>query len=141
MPQDEQKAAARRFFQDVWNDGNVEEAASFLAPDFVSHNSFGLSIVGPEQYGQGVLGYRTAFPDLVTTVEDVLAEGDRVAVRGTDRGTHLGTFMGYPPTGRCVTTTWIEIFRLEGGKAVEGWVETDVKQLQDQLADNPADQP
>jgi predicted ester cyclase len=57
----------------------------------------------------------------------------------TDRGTHLGTFMGYSPTGRRVTSTWIEMFRLEGGKAVEGWVETDVKQLQDQLADNPAE--
>jgi steroid delta-isomerase-like uncharacterized protein len=139
MPDEESKAAVRRFFQEVWNDGNVAEAASFLAPGFVSHNSFGVSVVGPEQYGQAVLAYRTAFPDLVTTVEDVLADVDRVAVRGTDRGTHRGTFMGYPPTGRFVTTTWIEIFRLEAGKAVEGWVETDVKQLLDQLAENPAD--
>ena len=56
-------------------------------------------------------------------------------MRGTDRG----TFMGYPPTGRSVTATWIEIFRLKEGKAVEGWVETDVRQLFDQLADEPAD--
>lgn len=139
MAEDEKTAAVRRFFQEVWNDGNVADAASFLAADFVSHNSFGVSVVGPEQYGQAVLAYRSAFPDLVTTVEDALADVDRVAVRGTDRGTHLGTFMGYPPTGRLVTTTWIEIFRLEDGKAVEGWVETDVKQLLDQLAENPAD--
>ena len=109
MPEDEKKAAVRRFFQDVWTDGDVGEAASFLAPDFVSHNSFGVSVVGPEQYGQAVLAYRAAFPDLVTTVEDVLADVDRVAVRGTDRGTHLGTFIGFLPTGRFVTTTWIEI--------------------------------
>lgn len=137
MADEENKAAVRRFFQVVWNDGNVAEAASFLAPKFVSHNSFGISLVGPEEYGQAVLAYRSAFPDLVTTVEDALADGDRVAVRGTDRGTHLGTFMGYPPTGRSVTTTWIEIFRLEAGKAVEGWVETDVKRLLDQLAESP----
>jgi steroid delta-isomerase-like uncharacterized protein len=139
MRDEENKAAVQRFFQDVWNDSNVAEAASFLAPGFVSHNSFGLSMVGPEQYGQAVLAYRTAFPDLVTTVEDVLADADRLAVRGTDRGTHLGTFMGYPPTGRSVTTTWIEIFRLEAGKAVEGWVETDVKRLLDQLTKEPAE--
>jgi len=139
MADDETAAAVRRFFEDVWNGGKVAEAASFLAPDFVSHNSFRVSILGPEQYGQAVLAYRTAFPDLVTTVEDVLVDADRVAVRGTDRGSHLGTFMGYPPSGRLVTTTWIEIFRLEAGKAVEGWVETDVKQLLDQLAVNPAD--
>jgi steroid delta-isomerase-like uncharacterized protein len=139
MPEDDTKAAVRRFFQDVWNDGNVAEAARFLAPEFVSHNGFGVSIVGPEEYGRAVLAYRTAFPDLVTTVEDALADADRVAVRGTDRGTHLGTFMGYPPSGRYVTTTWIEIFRLEGGKAVEGWVETDVKHLLDQLVADHAD--
>ena len=139
MADPEKTLAVRRFFQDVWNDGNVAEAASFLAPGFVSHNSLGVSVVGPEQYAQAVLAYRTAFPDLVTTVEDALADADRVAVRGTDRGTHLGTFMGYPPTGRLVTTTWIEIFRLEGGKAVEGWVESDVKHLLDQLAKNASD--
>jgi steroid delta-isomerase-like uncharacterized protein len=139
MPDQDSKAAARRFFQNVWNEGNVAEAANFLAPDFVSHNSFGVSIVGPEEYGQAVLAYRSAFPDLVTTVEDALGDADRVAVRGTDRGTHLGTFMGHPPTGRFVTTSWIEIFRLEEGKAVEGWVETDVKHLLDQLASTPLD--
>jgi steroid delta-isomerase-like uncharacterized protein len=138
MPDDENKTAVRRFFQDVWNDGNVAEAARFLAPGFISHNSFGVSLTGPEEYGQAVLAYRSAFPDLVTTVEDVLADADRVAVRGTDRGTHRGTFMGYPPTGRLVTTTWIEIFRLQDGKAVEGWVEADVKQLFDQLAESSA---
>ena len=139
MPFEDEKAAVRRFFQDVWNDARVAEAASFLAPEFVSHNTVGVSVLGPEEYGRAVLMYRTAFPDLVTTVEDVLADGDRVAVRGTDRGTHLGAFLGYPPTGRQVTTTWIEIFRLEAGKAVEGWLETDVKRLLDQLAEGPAD--
>jgi steroid delta-isomerase-like uncharacterized protein len=138
MSADDNKTAVRRFFQDVWNDGNVAEAANFLAPGFISHNSFGVSLGGPEEYGQAVLAYRRGFPDLVTTVEDVLADADRVAVRGTDRGTHRGMFMGYPPTGRFVTTTWIEIFRLEDGKAVEGWVEADVKRLLDQLAEDSA---
>ena len=139
MPDEDNKAAVRHFFAEVWNNGNVAEAAGFLAPEFVSHNPFGLPLVGPEQYGQAVLAYRRAFPDLVTTVEDVLAEADRVAVRGTDRGTHLDTFMGFPATGRFLTSTWIEIFRLEGGKAVEGWVESDTRQLMDQLAESAAE--
>jgi predicted ester cyclase len=78
--------------------------------------------------------FRQAFPDLVTTLEDIFAVGDRVAVRGTDRATHLGEFMGRAPTGRKVTMTWIEIFRLQDGKAVEGWVETDIQRLLDQLS-------
>jgi steroid delta-isomerase-like uncharacterized protein len=139
MPdEDNNNAAARRFFDEVWNSGNIAEAGNFLAPTFVSHNPFGISLVGPEQYGEAVLAYRAAFPDLVTTVEDVLTDADKVAVRGTDRGTHRGTFMGYPPTGRVVTTTWIEIFRLEAGKAVEGWLEANVQQLLGQLVSDPA---
>jgi len=80
------------------------------------------------------LGYRAAFPDLVTTLEDVFAVGDRVAVRGIDRATHRGEFMGRPGTGRAVESTWIEIFRLESGKAVEGWLETDMHRLLDQIS-------
>lgn len=80
-----------------------------------------------------MIAYRAAFPVLVTSVEDLIAEGDRVVVRGTDTGIHQGEFMGHPASGRLVTGTWIEIFRIESGKAVEGWVESDTKSLMDQL--------
>ncbi len=126
--------AVRRFFEEVWNNGNVLAARDFLASDFVSHNSFDITMLGPDQYGQAVLGYRAAFPDLVTTLEDVFAVADRMAVRGTDRGTHRGRFMDRPATGRVVVTTWIEIFRIESGKAVEGWLETDTRSLLDQIS-------
>ncbi len=128
------ETAVRRFFQRVWNEGDVEAAADFLAPEFASHNSFDATIVGPAQYGQGVLQFRQAFPDLVTTLEDVFAVGDRVAVRGIDRATHRGEFMGRAASDRQVTMTWIEIFHLRDGKAVEGWVETDMQHLMDQLS-------
>jgi steroid delta-isomerase-like uncharacterized protein len=133
MSEEDNKAAARNFFEEVWNKGDVAQAASFLAPEFLSHNSLGIAIRTIDDYRRGVLGYRAAFPDLVTTVEDVIAEGDRVVARGTDRGTHLGEFMGRPATGRMVTSTWIEIFRMESGRAVEGWVETDTRALLGQL--------
>jgi steroid delta-isomerase-like uncharacterized protein len=133
MTDEENAAAARRFFEAGWNTGDSAELKAFLADEFVSHNSLNVAIQSSDDYCQGVLAYRTAFPDLVTSVEDVIAAGDRVVVRGTDRGTHRGEFMGKAPSGRYVTTTWIEIFRLESGRAVEGWVEADTKGLMDQL--------
>ena len=126
------EADVPRFFEQVWNRGNVVAAGDFLAAEFTSHNAFDVTILGPDQYGRAVLDYRAAFPDLTVTVEDVFASGDRVAVRGTDRGTHQGEFMGRAATGRPVTATWIEIFRLRSGKAVEGWVETDTRRMPDQ---------
>jgi len=88
------EAAVRRFFEDVWNKGNADAAADFLADEFTSHNTVDVTVLGPDEYGQSVLGFREAFPDLVTTLEDVLSVGDRVAVRGVDRATHRGNFMG-----------------------------------------------
>jgi predicted ester cyclase len=129
MSAEENEVAVRRFFQNVWNDGDVSRAKEFIAEGFVSHNTLNVAILGPDEYGQAVTTYRAAFPDLVTTIEDVFAVGDRIAVRGTDRGTHMGEYLGRPATGRKITSTWIEIFRLENGKAVEGWLETDARHL------------
>ena len=129
----ELRAAVRRFFDEVWNKGNVGETEAFLAPEFVSHNTLEVRILGPREYAGAVTAYRAAFPDLHTTLEDVLVDGDRVVVRGTDRGTHRGDFMGYPASGRAITTTWIEIFRMENGKAAEGWLESDPAILRSQL--------
>ena len=134
MSGEDNKAAARRFFEDGWNAGDPAHLKAFLGDQFVSHNSLGFAIQSSDEYCRGVVAYRAAFPDLITSVEDVIAEGDRVVVRGTDRGTHKGEFMGKAASGRFVTTTWIEIFRMESGKAVEGWVESDTKGLMDQLS-------
>lgn len=119
---------------EVWNQGNVAAAGEFLAAEFISNNAVDVTVLGPSDYGRSVLEYRTAFPDLRTTLEDVFAVGDRVAVRGTDRGTHCGDFMGGAATVREVTSTWIEIFRMESGKAAEGWVEMDTRRLLAQIS-------
>jgi steroid delta-isomerase-like uncharacterized protein len=132
------KIAVLRFFDEVWNHGEVARVNDFLAAGFVLHNTMGVSVMGPDEYGQGVIAYRSAFPDLTTTIDDIVAEGDRVAVRGTDRGTHQGPYMGRPASGREVTVTWIEIFRIENGLTVEGWLEFDAKRLLDQLDDPSA---
>jgi len=134
MSEVDSKAAVRRFFEEGWSKGDMDAVKAFLADEFVSHNSLGFAIQSADDYCRGVAAYRQAFPDLITSVEDVVAEGDRVVARGTDRGTHRGEFMGRAASGRLVTTTWIEIFRMESGKAVEGWVETDTKSLMDQMS-------
>ncbi|MCW2848125.1 MAG: hypothetical protein JWR90_2099 [Marmoricola sp.] len=136
MSGDEVEAAVR-FFDEVRNKGNVDPTDRFLAADFINHNTFDVRIVGPRDYGEAVTAYRAAFPDLHTTLEDVLVDGDRIVVRGTDQGTHRGEFMGYPASGREVTTTWIEIFRMENGKAAEGWLESDSATLRSQLVAEP----
>jgi predicted ester cyclase len=135
MPAEGIESAVRRFFEDVWNGGNVSKAGDFLAEGFISHNTMDVVVSGPEQYGRAVGTYRRAVPDLVVTVEDVFESGDRVAVRGVDRGTHAGELMGIPASGEKFAATWIEIFRIEGGKAVEGWLETDTRRLLEHLTD------
>lgn len=84
MSSEQTRAAVTAFFEQVWNQGVVEQASAFLAPTFVSHNGFGVQVVGPQEYGQSVSGLRAAFPDFHTTIEDVIVEGDRVVVRGIE---------------------------------------------------------
>jgi len=132
MSEGDLEAAVRRFFEEGWNKGDLARVKAFLADGFVSHNSFNITIRSSDEYCQGVVAYRAAVPDLVTSLEDVIVAKDRVVVRGTDRGTHQGEFMGKAGSGRFVTVTWIEIFRMEAGKAVEGWVESNTTALFDE---------
>lgn len=76
---------------------------------------------------------REAFPDIKYTVEDMIEEGDKVVARWTTQGTHKGTFMGIPPTGKQVTFSGIEIIRIKDGQAVEEWEEFDRARLMQQL--------
>jgi len=82
--------------------------------------------------------YLTAFPDLHFTVEDFIAEGDKVVARLTVRGTQQGIFMGIPPTGKHATVTAIDINRMAGGKSVEHWLNMDTLGLLQQLGVIPA---
>jgi predicted ester cyclase len=77
--------------------------------------------------------YQMAFPDVRMTVEDGFAEGDKVVVRWTGRGAHTGELMGIPPTGKQVTVTGIDVYRVAGGKLVERWGEFDQMGMMQQL--------
>ncbi len=115
---EENKALALRSWESVDNPDTLDEV---YAPDVVWHNPEG-DIQGLEEAEQFVAMIKTAFPDMSTTVEDVIAEGEKVVTRVTIRGTHQGEVEEYgPPTGKQVELEGITIHRFEEGKIVEEW--------------------
>jgi steroid delta-isomerase-like uncharacterized protein len=115
------------------NTKNFSVRDEVLASDFVAHFPSHAPIHGIDGFRQFTSAFFTAFPDLTTTIEDLMAEGDKVAVRQTWRGTHASNFLHIPPTGKQVTFTSIEIYRVSGGKLAEEWVELDMHGLLQQL--------
>ena len=121
MSVEENKALVRRCYDEVWNKGDVSVLKEIYASDCVSNftPSIKATFRGPEEYKQAVNIFRSAFPDLHFTIEDLIAEGDKVVYHWTARGTNDGEYMGNAPTGKSVTQTGITIFRCAGGKIVE----------------------
>jgi steroid delta-isomerase-like uncharacterized protein len=124
MSTEDNKAFMRRVYEDIYNQRNLALLDEVCVPDFVVHNA-SMTIQGLEAYKQFVSRLFTAFPDGRYSIEDMIAEGDRVVVRHTFRGTHQGDYMGIPPTGKEVTTTSIVITRIANGKGIEAWINSD----------------
>lgn len=133
----EDNAAAVRGWIEAYNDRDTEAEAAARAPGFVAHVPGVPDPLEAEAWTGFAASFAAAFPDLRLTVEDILAEGDRVAARVTFRGTHRGEFQGIPPTGRQVTFSSIELNRMAGGKVAEHWVELDLLGLLRQLGAVP----
>jgi steroid delta-isomerase-like uncharacterized protein len=140
MSTEDNKALMRRFYEEVVNKKNLAAIDDFLAPNFVNHSAsqLGLTGGGIQEVKQLMSMTMAAFPDLHYAIEDLIAEGDKVVARLTISGTHQGVFMGIPPTGKHVTVTDIELFRIANGKAVENWVQPDFLGLLQQLGVVPA---
>ncbi len=134
---DQNKAIVLRIYSEILNQGNLDLAEAVLAADLVDHYPHPGIKPGRENIKQGVLARRAAFPDLHFTVDDLLADADRVIARWTMRGTHRGAFSGIPPTGRSVVWTGITIFRFADGKVVERWLSADDLGLLRQLDATP----
>ncbi len=124
MSTEENKALARRVYEETMNQRNLAVLDEFYVPDFVYHGT-SRTIQGVEALKQALSLYFSAFPDLRLTMEDLIAEGDRVVVRFTYRGTHTGDFMGMPPTGKQLVVPGIGIMRVVNGKVLEEWVNQD----------------
>jgi len=131
------KASVRRFYDEVFNKKNRAAIGEFIDPDQVDHTAPPGTPGGLAGAKQTITMYLTAFPDLHFTVEDVIAEGDKVVARLTVRGTQQGAFMSIPPTGKKVASTAIDINRIVDGKSVEHWLEMDTQGLLQQLGAVP----
>ena len=139
MPE-ENKALARRSWEIVTEGSldTLEDAlAEVYAGDFVMHEP-DEDIVGIEGLKQFVSMIRAGFPDLRVTLEDAIAEGEKVVSRWTAQGTHQGELMGIAPTGNRVTITGITIHRIEDGKIVEEWENWDALGMMQQLGAIPS---
>ncbi len=138
MSTEEDKAAERRFVEELWNEHNLSAVDEHVAPDVVEHNPlFPGQGPGREGFRQTVAMMLSAFPDIRVTIEDVVAEGDRVVVHWTGHGTHRGEFMGIPPTNKRMTGAGIDIYRYKGGKRVETWRQWDALGVMRQLGAIP----
>jgi steroid delta-isomerase-like uncharacterized protein len=128
MSAEEIKEKARRLFEEAFGQGNREVVDEVLDPDFVCHdpNSETGEIRGAETIKGEIDYFQNAFSDFHWTVEDQVAEGDKVTTRYTLGGTHDGEFFGVPASGKRVEVSGINIDRFEGGKLVEEWASYDL---------------
>jgi steroid delta-isomerase-like uncharacterized protein len=138
VPVEENKAIIRRYYEELWNQGNLALADELVAPDIAFRGSLSTRSRGIDAFKAYVRMVKNAFPDFHNVIEDLIAEGDKVVARLTHQGTHRGDVLfGSAPTGMQVSFPGIAIFRLEKGKIVDGWVIGDVLVLMRQLAVGP----
>jgi steroid delta-isomerase-like uncharacterized protein len=139
MSAEQNKAVVRQMVEEVFNRGDTSLVDKFLAPDFVEHEELPPGIPrNREGVKQLTAMFRGAFPDFKATIDDLIAEGDKVVIRQTWSGTHKGEFMGIPPTGKRVSFGVIDIIRVAGDKFVEHWGQMDSMGMMQQLGAVPA---
>jgi hypothetical protein len=134
------KAVARRYREQIWNQGALNVADEIFAPTCAFHNFDPITPAleeGPAGAKKLVTSYRTAFPDARFTLDDVFAEGDRVLIRWTAQGTHTGSLMGIGPTRMKVTVHGMDVYRVAGSKIQEIWVNWDTMSFMQQLGLEP----
>ena len=127
MNSDTNKAMIRRFVEEVKNKRHLEQLGDIFHANYQEHNAV------VKSFGPGVEGYQrflahlfAGFPEDEVTIGEIVAEGDRVAYRGTETGTHTAEFLGIPATGKTATWTEVQFFRFQDGKVAEHWIDVDI---------------
>ena len=127
-------SAITRIYEEVFNMGKLEQVDTLIATEYIDHNPIGLGgKSGIEGFKQTVRALRFAFPDLGFTVDQMIVNGDQVVTRTTMRGTHKNSFMGVDPTGKQVTVSGFDIFRVADGVVAERWGTLDGLTLMQQM--------
>lgn len=135
MSLEENKRVVRRLFEEVYNQGSLSVIDDLFAEHALGHDPTREEPVrGVESYRLAATSFLEAFPDLRVSLDDLVAEGDRVAARWTLVGHHEGTFMGVPPSGNLVREGGMIIYRLAEGRIAEYWGATDMLALMRQLS-------
>jgi steroid delta-isomerase-like uncharacterized protein len=135
----ENSALIPRWFEEVWNKGNMDAIDEMASPDAVGHGQAQHDTdIGLKEFRTFAISLRRAFPDFNVTIDHVIEQGDKVVARWTTTMTHKGEFLGVAPTGKKVTITGTSIQRIAGGKIVEGWDNWDQLGLLVQIGAIPA---
>lgn len=132
MSLEENKALARQYIEAI-NVDDFTKLGELLAPDFVDTSSLGAMPPGLEGVEQAHRMLREGFPDVEFTIDEIIAEGDKVALLATGRGTHNGNFIGIAPTGIQVSWLGLRCFRITNGSIAEGWSQFDQLGILQQL--------
>jgi steroid delta-isomerase-like uncharacterized protein len=133
---EENKALVRRWFEEVWNQGNGEVIDELLAEDGVIHglmDAGGNQVQGLRSFHEFHNQFRGAFPDMNVSVEDMIAEGDKVVARCSVRGKHTGEHLGFKATNAPVQFEGVAIVRIKDGKIAEAWNQFDFLEMNKQL--------
>ena len=125
MSLEENKTTVCRFYDEVFNKGNLDVVDDIFSPDYVIGDLPSGKSPSREGIKQTALMYRNAFPDLHFTIHDTIAEEDKVAIRFVATGTHKGLFSSIKPTNKQVEIKCISMYRFKDGKIVEGWARRD----------------
>src|SRR5215203_2152470 len=118
---EENEALVRRYFEEGWVKRNLAAVDDFMVPNYIEHQIPDGQLTSRHSLKQLLTMYYKAFPNMKSVLHDILAQGDRVMYRWSVSATHLGDWLGIPPTGNHMRATGITIYRIVGGKAVEGW--------------------
>jgi steroid delta-isomerase-like uncharacterized protein len=137
MSTEENKATVRKY-REAHNQNKLDALDQIVAKDLVSHSALPGMPPGLEGGKAAHRAFLVSFPDIQTTTQDLVAEGDKVMERYEAKGTHTGPFLGAPPTGKKFATESIVIFRFANGKIVEMWGLNDAQGLMMQLGLMPA---
>ena len=134
MSVEQNKSIVRRWVEQGWNQGHYDLVDELYAADFVQHEpSSPIPVNSTAALREYVTMFKTALPDLQLSIDDLLAEGDKVLWRFTAQGTHEAELMGIPATGRSTTVTGMVLFRLNNNRIVEVWVNVDTLTMLQQL--------